>query len=216
MGLIAEFRLQSPDAPLVDVARAVPGCTITVEYEEQTVSGPIVHVVRVECASFGAFEAALEAAEYVEEVTLISDGGAARTYHVINRGPFPKEMDELTLNKTLIERMRVTEDGWHLRQRFANRDELAAYREGCRRMGSRFYLDRLYETADADRTVPGISDKQREALLAAYEAGYFAVPRRSSLEDVAADLDISRSALAERLHRGEAHLLEHYVHDDQY
>jgi predicted DNA binding protein len=216
MDLIAEFRLQSPDAPLVDVARAAPDCAITVEYEEQTVSGPIVHVIRVECASFETFEAALEAAEYVEEVSLISDSGATRTYHVINRGPFPEEMDELTLNKTLIERMRVTEHGWHLRQRFANRDELAAYREGCRRMGSQFHLDRLYETADANGTVPGISEKQREALLAAYEAGYFSVPRQASLTDVADNLEISRSALAERLHRGEAHLIDHYVHDDQY
>lgn len=215
MGLIAEFRLQSPDAPLVDIARSVPDCTISVEYEEQTVSGPIVHVVRVECASFETFEAALDAAEYVEEVTLISDSGATRTYHIINRGPFPEEMDELTLNKTLIEWMHVTKDGWHLRQRFANRDELAAYREGCRRMGSQFHLDRLYETTDADGTVPGISEKQREALLAASEAGYFAVPRRASLEDVAGDLDLSRSALAERLHRGEAHLIDHYVRDDR-
>ncbi|WP_331232350.1 helix-turn-helix domain-containing protein [Natronorarus salvus] len=216
MGLIAEFRLQSPDAPLVDVARAVPDCTITVEYEEQTVSGPLIHVVRVECASFGAFEAAIEAAEYIEEITLISDDGATRTYHVINGGPFPGAMDELRFNKTLIERMHVTEDGWHLRQCFANRDELAAYRESCRKMGSQFHLDRLYGTADADGTVPGISKKQREALLAAHGAGYFAVPRRASLTDVASDLEISRSALAERLHRGEAHLIDHYIHDDRY
>ncbi|GAB7020884.1 helix-turn-helix domain-containing protein [Halostagnicola bangensis] len=216
MGLTAEFRLLSEEMELVDVVRAVPDCTLIIEHDEQTVSGPVVRVIRVTCGSFDAFEAALEDAANVEGFTLISDVDQVRSYHVVMDGPFEKEVDELTLNKTLIERQRVGPDGYYLKHQFANREELAAYRDSCVSMGVEFRLDRLYEADKNTGWVPGVSEKQREALLAAYELGYFDVPRRAPLEEVATSLEISRSALAERLHRGQAHLIEHYFYDDLY
>lgn len=216
MGLTAEFRLLSEEIELVDVVRAVPDCTITIEYNDQTFAGPIVTLIRVVGRSLDAVETALENADYVQELALISDDGLVRVYHLVLDGPWRAEMDEITFNKTLIERVRVTEDGWQLKQQFANRDELAAYRDSCLKAGADFRLDRLYESDSTSETIPGVSEKQREALLAAYETGYFAVPRQTSLEDIAAELGISQSALAERLHRGQSHLLEHYFYDELY
>lgn len=216
MGLTAEFRLLSEEVELVDVVRAVPDCTITIEYNDQTFAGPIVTLIRVVGRSLDAAETALENADYVQELALISDDGLARVYHLVLDGPWRAEMDEITFNKTLIERVRVTEDGWQLKQQFANRDELAAYRDSCLKAGADFRLDRLYDSDSTSETIPGLSEKQREALLAAYEAGYFTVPRQTSLEDIAAELGISQSALAERLHRGQSHLLEHYFYDELY
>ena len=216
MGLTAEFRLLSEEIELVDVVRAVPDCTITIEYNDQTFAGPIVTLIRVVGRSLDAVETALENADYVQELALISDDGLVRVYHLVLDGPWRAEMDEITFNKTLIERVRVTKDGWQLKQQFANRDELAAYRDSCLRAGADFRLDRLYESGSTSETIPGVSEKQREALLAAYEAGYFTVPRQTSLEDIAAELGISQSALAERLHRGQSHLLEHYFYDELY
>lgn len=95
-----------------------------------------------------------------------------------------------------------------------DRDELAAYRDSCRKLAMDFRLDRLYESSGDNDRLPGVSEKQHEALRAAYETGYFDVPRQASLRDVADSLDISRSALAERLHRGQAHVLEHYFSDN--
>lgn len=216
MGLTAEFRLLSEEIELVDVVRAVPDCTITIEYNDQTFAGPIVTLIRVVGRSLDAVETALENADYVQELALISDDGLVRVYHLVLDGPWRAEMDEITFNKTLIERVRVTKDGWQLKQQFANRDELAAYRDSCLRAGADFRLDRLYESGSTSETIPGVSEKQREALLAAYEAGYFTVPRQTSLEEIAAELGISQSALAERLHRGQSHLLEHYFYEDLY
>lgn len=216
MSLTAEFRLLSENGPLIDIARAVPECTIIVEHDEQTVSGPIVLVIRVVCLSFDEFEAALENEAYIMNFTLISDEDSLRVYHVVWEASHPKGIDELTFNKTLIERQWVTDEGYHLRQQFLDRAELAAYRDSCREMGVEFHLDRLYEANDVNRSVPGVSEKQREALLAAYEAGYFAVPRQASLADVAESLEISRSAFAERLRRGQSHVFEHYFYDDLY
>ena len=48
---------------------------------------------------------------------------------------------------------------------------------------------------------------QAAALETAYEMGYFEVPKRVTSAEVAAELDISKSAFLERLRRGQARLL---------
>ncbi len=53
-----------------------------------------------------------------------------------------------------------------------------------------------------------LTPAQEAALRAAHEAGYFAVPRRADASEVAATLDISKSAFLERLRRGQASLFE--------
>lgn len=49
MAITAEFRLSWEQDPLVSIARKVPECTITVEHDELTVTGPIVLLLRVVC-----------------------------------------------------------------------------------------------------------------------------------------------------------------------
>lgn len=48
-----------------------------------------------------------------------------------------------------------------------------------------------------------LSDKQLEVLEAAYQMGYFKVPQEVTAEELADELDISRSTLSERLRRVE-------------
>lgn len=48
-----------------------------------------------------------------------------------------------------------------------------------------------------------LTGPQEAALRAAYELGYFTVPRQVTAEDVATALDISKSAFIERLHRAQ-------------
>jgi len=50
-----------------------------------------------------------------------------------------------------------------------------------------------------------ITDRQRDALEVAWDLGYFEVPRRNGVEDVAEELDCAVSTASELLRRGEAH-----------
>jgi predicted DNA binding protein len=52
-----------------------------------------------------------------------------------------------------------------------------------------------------------LTDTQREALVLAYERGYFGSPRETSLEEVAAELDITQQSLSSRLRRGHRRLI---------
>ena len=73
-------------------------------------------------------------------------------------------------------------------------------------------LERVYplgsreETSVASRW--GLTPAQAEALRTALEMGYFAVPREATADNVAEALGIGRSALSERLRRGQATLFD--------
>ncbi|WP_255191434.1 helix-turn-helix domain-containing protein [Natronobeatus ordinarius] len=53
-----------------------------------------------------------------------------------------------------------------------------------------------------------LTKRQREALIAATEMGYFEVPRRTNATEVAKELGISKSAFLDRLKRAQASLFE--------
>jgi PAS domain S-box-containing protein len=63
----------------------------------------------------------------------------------------------------------------------------------------------------AEATLPddiGMTDRQQEALEAAYRAGYFEWPRESSAEDIAESLDISAPTLHGHLRKAEGRLVD--------
>jgi uncharacterized membrane protein len=53
-----------------------------------------------------------------------------------------------------------------------------------------------------------LSDEQLEVLETAYQMGYFKVPQEVTAEEIASELDISRSTLSERLRRVEHNFCE--------
>lgn len=60
-----------------------------------------------------------------------------------------------------------------------------------------------------------LSDAQETALRAAADAGYYDPPRETTLDDIAADLDVPRSTLSYRLRQAESKLVHRYVDADE-
>jgi hypothetical protein len=52
-----------------------------------------------------------------------------------------------------------------------------------------------------------LTDRQAEVLLAAIDRGYYDTPRKTTLTDLAADLDVSKATVSEVLHRAEGKVL---------
>lgn len=216
MSLTAEFQLRSPRLPLIDVAAALPDLTFRLKSENQPQSGPAVFFIQVTGPSFDGVDTALTESGYVSEHFLISEIGSIRMYQLVLAGPRPEFYDKRMFQKTFPESVTIMPDGWRIKRQFVDRDEFIAAQEFWRTMGFSIHLDRLYESHTTDTELIGLTDKQREALLTAYQEGYFAVPQQTSLEDIAATLDISHPALTERLHRAQTHLIEHFYYTDLY
>ncbi|WP_114578791.1 helix-turn-helix domain-containing protein [Saliphagus sp. LR7] len=92
---------------------------------------------------------------------------------------------------------------WTFRLLFPERDLLAEAVDELEEQGITVDITRMVEagrSADLEETA-ALTDAQETAINEAYDRGYYDVPRRISLEDLAAELDISHQALSERLRR---------------
>lgn len=69
-------------------------------------------------------------------------------------------------------------------------------------------LSAPFSRATVDRVADGrLTDRQREVLVTAYDAGYYDWPRRASGADVADDLGITSATFSELIHAAERNLL---------
>lgn len=98
---------------------------------------------------------------------------------------------------------------WTFRIRFPDRESFTQFRERLAEMDVDFDLERLADVDSSDGDV--LTGPQREALKLALEAGYFDVPRRTTLRTLSDSLGISDQAVSERLRRGQARLLEDFL-----
>ncbi|GAD52741.1 bacterio-opsin activator domain-containing protein [Halarchaeum acidiphilum MH1-52-1] len=162
----------------------------------------------VEGADAG-FEAALDADHTVSDWTLVAEEGGTRVYRIghpddaILLSPMVTEVGGLMLESKSAER------GWTVRLQLADREALSELWEFCEREGVDFELKRTFRQEGWASGEPStLTDAQREALVTAYERGYFDEPRGASLADLADALGISPTAVSGRLRRGTAQLVE--------
>ncbi|WP_226007502.1 helix-turn-helix domain-containing protein [Natrinema salinisoli] len=207
MGLIAEFQLDSPDLPLTDAVAAVSDITLYIE--RILVVDPDRPVVL--CRAVGAiddFSEALTCDPTVEAYTTMDGTNGGAMYRIRLRDPpLPIYRKYVELGTTPLGGI-VTVDGWWGRARFPDREALAEYRAFCTERGGTFKLERLTRESSTDDPPFGLTDEQYEALVAAHEAGYFAVPREASTEEIGDRLGVSAPSASERLRRGIDRLLE--------
>ena len=56
-----------------------------------------------------------------------------------------------------------------------------------------------------------LTEKQQEALVLAVQQGYYEQPRRATLEDLAEELDVGKSAVSHRLKAAEAKIIRNHL-----
>lgn len=103
-------------------------------------------------------------------------------------------------------------ESWAFELRFNSHGDLSAFQEYCNDAGISLVVERIYNpTKPESGPLYGLTPKQREALLLAFEAGYYSIPRKASTNDLAAELGVSDQAVTERLRRGTHNLIEHTI-----
>jgi predicted DNA binding protein len=102
-----------------------------------------------------------------------------------------------------------TSQGWRMEVRGDDRETIARFHETCSERGIEMRLDTLHRLeSESHDDGSSLTDSQREALLLAYERGYYDSPRTTNLSDLGEFLGISRQAVSNRLKRGTRQLIE--------
>jgi len=217
---IAEIELSHPDLALTDTIEAHPELQIELDY--QIIADPETYYLFFEVAGddfdatdedFEAFEESLAADPTVDESTVIIAGGEFRVYRMRLLA-----LDHLVLPRAAELGMRIlhaeagSTGGWAATLEVPRAELLKQFREHCTDRDVGFVVNRLYrQDVDGAGGEFALTPAQRDALVAAFRAGYFEEPRGASLEDVAEELAISSSAASGRIRRAVATLLANTV-----
>lgn len=219
MALVGEFSIDCEHLPLVGVAAAVPDATL--ELDLQFDHGPRpMFVVTATGGARDAFAVAFDEAIDVDAWTFVGRAGETRRFKATpalsieeQLGDALDDLDDLAAlarADAIVERIRVTNDGWRQTAWFADRAAFDQFRSFWQRNAG-FRLHRLTRDGEAKAAGDGLTDRQREALRTAYQLGYFEIPRRTSLEAVADELGVAASSASERLRRAQTELVEKTV-----
>jgi predicted DNA binding protein len=208
MSVILEFTVDSTEFRLGEVLSGPEGMHIELERIVPT-GTQVMPFVWVTGDDHESFEAHVRASGQVRELLALDSVDDSRLYRIEWEDPPSDLLAGLAASEaTVLEA--EGRDSWRFRLRFPSHEYLASFHDYCTDYGIHIDIERTYTFRDEHerRRRFGLSEPQREALVLALERGYFETPSEADLDDLAAELDISRQALSARLRRGNQQILE--------
>jgi hypothetical protein len=209
MNFIAEFDIST--SIFRETRETLPGLVTEIEDVQLRSNRQPQLVCWVQTDDYGAFEAALPNDSTVEEFEVLADGTDRRLYRITlsERGASSLTYPVAVEHDVTYLEVRGTDRGTRISARIPTRERFGAFRTALERRQIPFRLHRIFQADTTAEPQYGVTDRQREVLLFAFEAGYFDVPRRVSLSEIAREFDVSDQALSALLRRGEANLIRH-------
>lgn len=207
MSVVADFSVPADAFCLADSLRAQPGTTA--EFDRVVAHSPdhVMPFVWLVDAERAAFDAALAEDPTVEAAEVTDSFEDAHLYHV-DWAAVVSERLHLILDHTgVVLEARGTGDAWRLLVRFSSREQFSGFQDHFAAFGT-VELHRITSPRTPGGVTYGVSAKQREALLAAYDAGYYDDPAAATGEDLAGSMGVTQQAVSDRLRRGTATLVE--------
>lgn len=210
MAIVTEVRFAHEDGALADTLNEHPDIDAVVIREAGTDPGHDIELLRVEGADPDAIEAILADDHTVEAVRPMPGFEDRRLVGVEFAEDAHLLAPEVTSRDGFVLEARSASPGgglrgWYERWLLPDGDALHDIWQQARDEGYDFEVLELRQPGRGDPGEPGpdaLTAQQREALVAAFEQGYFKEPRETSLEELAESLDLSPTAVAGRLRRG--------------
>ncbi|WP_135822451.1 helix-turn-helix domain-containing protein [Halostella litorea] len=199
MGVIVEFTVDDESLLLRDTLSEVPSMRLEIVQDTASRDGLPIFYFWATGGEYGAFEAALADDESVADYELLERLDDRRLYRVkCSRNSFYDAYREAAAT---MDDLAADGDGWHLRMRFPDRESLREYRSMYEEAGVQITVHRLFADSGGPGDAFGLTEKQREVLTLAHRRGYFARPREVTLEELAAELDVSPQAVSATIGR---------------
>jgi hypothetical protein len=187
---------------------ALPGVAFECERIIESDTGALMPLVWVRGASEADLTATFERDETVRHATLVASFDDELLYRIAWVDELGVLLRMLTNAEATILSAVGRGDEWRLRLMFPDRGSLTATHEFCRAHGLDFEIESIRDMDGHPAGRHGLTDEQYDALVHAVRHGYYDVPKRVSLSDLADSLGISHQALSERLRRGVATLVD--------
>lgn len=201
-----EFTVPAEEFPLGSIFEKLPGVTVELErlVPHESLTIPYFWVRGAETEEI---ETKFEPHEGVTDVRLVD----TIEDQYLMCAEWVREYDGLLTalsetNLTVLSGV-GTADGWRFEVRGDTRETIAEFRTHYQENRNSIDISMVHALLPIQGDSFELTETQREALVLAFERGYFDTPRESSLEEIAAELDITQQSLSSRLRRGHRRLV---------
>ena len=205
MATLAEFTIPAESFPLGSVFTDHPGVTVELERVIPTNKAiiPYFWIRGVGETEETEIEAAFRKLPDVKRVVKVDQVGGDYLKRIEWSADYQGVMKAIVeTGATLISGVGTAEE-WTFEIRADTRDGIAEFQRYCHEHDIPVTLTALHALSSIETgTEYNLTEAQREALILAYQRGYYQVPREASLDEMAKELDITGQSLGTRLQRG--------------
>ncbi|KTG08497.1 bacterio-opsin activator [Haloprofundus marisrubri] len=202
MATEATFTVPPNEFPLGSIFASVPGVTVELEriVPRKGVIIPYFWVRGVDIDNVEAAFSTHPGVKAIQSIDSVDD-------EYLLRVEWDPEYEGIlsTLGETEVPLITAigTNDQWTFEVRADQRSDIAAFQQRCRERDIPVTLAALHALTPVETTTEAaLTDSQLEALVLAYERGYFNSPRDVTMAELGDELGISQQAVASRLRRG--------------
>lgn len=208
MATIAIVSVETTDLALNETFDAVPEATFECERIIESGDDVVMPLLWARNVDRDPLEAALDADPTVDDLAMLAEFDDEYLYRMNWFDRIDLVLQMLTNSKATILDAYGSADGWQLRVMFPTREKFSKTHTFCEEHGVSFDVQSVREMDGQPAGRYGLTQGQYEALVEAARSGYYDVPQEKTLQELAADLDVSHQALSEQLRRGTESLIE--------
>jgi len=201
-----EFTSPAEDFPLGSVFENLPGVTVELErlIPHETLIIPYFWVRGVETEDI---EAAFDPHVGVTAIRLVDSIGDQYLMRAEWEESYFGVLSALAKANVVVLTGIGSKDEWRFEVRGESQEAIAEFREYCQENDIPMTITAVHAMLPIQGVGYELTETQREALILAYERGYFDTPRKASLEEIADELGITQQSLSSRLRRGHRRLI---------
>lgn len=205
MALIVEFAVPLENFALSQTLTAVQDATLEIGRLTVDSSNSVTASVWAYTTDFDALETALEDDPTVGSFAVTSETTDERSYRMRWNEPIELLVHVLTPQEGSIIYAANTDSVWTLHVSFPERRALVRVQELqelAQRNGFSLAVQRIYQTGEYRQRLLGLTDRQHEVLVSAFHEGYFEIPKKVTLKELAEKHGVSHQAVSEQIRRG--------------
>lgn len=216
MTISTTVHVAHPDLGLTPTVRSLDDADIGVVPNAGTDPEHNIYFFWIDADDFGDVTTALEEDHTVADFTMVSRTPERRTYRITYTEEARLISPVLTELDGIMHDLRSQDDGWVVELLLPEHNALYELGERVAEEGIQFDIVEVHQRNPQEtHSEFKLTESQMEALVSAYEHGYYEEPREISLEELGSILDISRNAVSGRLKRASNRLIEECLsHED--
>jgi predicted DNA binding protein len=213
MGVATVFEVEVPAATLAlaDTFERAPHVEVRLERSVGGARDPTTPFAWIHGVETDRAADLLAADRSVADADMFGEDGDSCLFEIDFDGGICAFTETISERDGVIVRASATNGVWTFQLRFTDRSDVGEVFDDEFTRQYEATVTRLYGSNDAPTVRAGVTEKQRQALEAAFEMGYYTVPRGVDLRAVGNRLGVSRQAVSERLRRAHEMLVADFL-----